>query len=317
MNEIKNKLKLDYSKINSPSYNPQILNKVEYVEQKNHKFLKFSLVFTALAACVLTCVFVFKNDESNVIDTINQNLSYEVIMLANTLDHKMQNLRMKKQTNNNEEEFAQEIHKYLMTGEMLFNKENIKSTTYNSDKENYKYKIVSSYHDFTSFTNEYVFYYNEKTINNNYFNIEGIIIFDEQEYKVLGNKKIEEKKELETELKIFISDTEYTEISQESKINENEYEYKFYKDNELIKEISLENKIENNKKELEIEIVENNIEKQFEFEFKNNLIECEFEFNDEEIKLEITIEQEYYLYKFLGQEEKIIKISKSTNKIIN
>ena len=274
-------------------------------------------MFTALAACVLTCVFVFKNDKSNVIDTINQNLSYEVIMLANTLDHKMQNLRMKKQTNNNEEEFAQEIHKYLMTGEMLFNKENIKSTTYNSDKENYKYKIVSSYHDFTSFTNEYVFYYNENTINNNYFNIEGIIIFDEQEYKVLGNKKIEEKKELETELKIFISDTEYTEISQESKINENEYEYKFYKDNELIKEISLENKIENNKKELEIEIVENNIEKQFEFEFKNNLIECEFEFNDEEIKLEITIEQEYYLYKFLGQEEKIIKISKNTNKIIN
>ena len=63
MNEIKNKLKLDYSKINSPSYNPQILNKVEFVEQKNHKFLKFSLVFTALAACVLTCVF--KNNMIN------------------------------------------------------------------------------------------------------------------------------------------------------------------------------------------------------------------------------------------------------------
>ena len=141
--------------------------------------------------------------------------------------------------------------------------------------------------------------------------LEGILIKENIPFQVEGKKEVEND-EYECELVIYEDQTRqnYIKINQETEINENEYEYEFYKNGECVKELSLEVETKNNRKEMSIEIQEGEIEKEFTFEYDltQNQIHCTYENDVDDIEIKdivISIYEEYYLYLFTKEDVEI------------
>jgi len=153
----------------------------------------------------------------------------------------------------------------LMNEDLFSTKEEV------SNNEEYEKLLIIEFNKKT-----YNFYYNETLVDyeedddeiEEEYKIEGIIIFDEEELKVIGTKEIEtenDENEFELEMKVYKDQNNYTLISyeteEESDEYEKEYNVKTYFDGRKVNEFKFEFEIENNELELEVEVyaVNNNI----------------------------------------------------------
>lgn len=329
--DLKKLLQKEANQIPIGNYQQQILSQVQVenmVEEKTPtKKKKLGLWFSsfvAATACVCVVLFAVINSTkpnhptpppSTQVSKAKQLLSYEMVALGNVVDSSYEStlqIKRKQEPTNEQIQIVEEIHEYLITGEMMLNKEDITiQNQINEDKnyQDYAYKLVVSYQS----SMDYTLYYNEQTlfeedeeedIDEVSSQLEGIMIKNGTPFVVKGQKEVEND-EFECELIIYEDDTKqnYIKINQETETNENEYTYEFFKDGRCIRELSLELEIENNKKEMSIEIQEGNLEKEFTFEYNLTLneIRCTYENDTDDIEIKdiiIYIHDEYYLYVF-------------------
>ena len=291
----------------------------DFIIQKKKKTFVFPTILASLCCIILMSFILFNpyngiiksSDNPSKISKAKEILSYEVMALGNMFSSESTSLRYLK---NNEIEIseandiADEVHNYLLTGEMMLNKDNIMvENEVNIDQQyNYENKLSVTYKDQSEYSSNYVLYYTEtkklesdKKIDEVSSYLTGIMLIQNQAYRVTGEKEVE-KDEYESSLIIYTSENSYIEISQETEKNENEYKYEYVENNKKVKELSLEVEEKLTKKQMKLEIFENNIEKEFEFEYKKDKILCKYEDKEKEQEYEIEIEvyNEFYLYIF-------------------
>jgi len=284
-------------------------------------FAAFSLVVIACGA--LAAVNFIKLPSKNYIEEVSKAkelLSYEVSALGNIMaSESVSSIKRSKVNDYNVMEannYADEIHSYLVTGEMLFNKDNFSAVHEVNDNlfYSFEHKLVVTYSETGGFSSNYTMYYDEtrkiasdKPLDEVSTFLEGIMIIDDEEYIVKGEKDISGQN-YDTTLMIYTDEDSYIEISQETSKDENQYKYEFVDDGEIIRQISLD--LDNTLlyKKMEIVISEDYQEKHYSFDYKSDSIYCEYEdiVNSVDFDLNIDIYDGFYLYNF-SEYIKIIK----------
>ena len=328
--DLKKLLQKEANQIPIGNYQQQILSRVQVediaeekmpVKKKKLGLWLSSLIATTACICIVLFAVLVPTKSNHPtplppqVSRAKQLLSYEMVALGNVVDSSYEStlqIKRKQEPTNEQKQIVAEIHEYLITGEMMLNKENITiQNQINKDVNypDYAYQLIVSYQSLT----DYTLYYNEQTlfeedededIDEVASKLEGVMIKNEIPFLIEGKKEVEND-EFECELIIYEDATKqnYIKINQETETNENEYTYEFFKDGRCIRELSLELEIENNKKEMSIEIQEGNLEKEFTFEYNLTLneIRCTYENDTDDIEIKdiiIYIHDEYYLYVF-------------------
>ena len=337
--EIKKLIKDASNKIVINDYQEEILNRVDYtpLEKETKKFnfkpvLSFSLLAAAFIVTLVTVLPKITNPSTpNSPITLTQSkksLSYEIQALGAFLPNDSNNstnlkrlAKFKNSNENNYQEIASDIKDYLLTGEMMFEKDNvITSLEKNNDTNynNFEYKLTSTFIDGAQYKSSYIIYYNENiTIEDDKKNetssvLKGVMLKDNQEYEIICNKEIEQD-ECELELKIFLNEnkSDYIVIEQEIEKFENEYTYMVYKNNKKTEETSLEIETKNNKKEMSIELKKYDINgkelsrDEYEFEYENETtINCSYENDLTKYEVTITVSKYEYEFEFKSDEKR-------------
>lgn len=145
----------------------------------------------------------------------------------------------------------------------LINKELLKVEEKESDKTDYTNLLEITFNNET-----YKFYFNEILIEEEIeddeiekeYEIKGIIIYNEEEFSVVGNKEIEieeDEEDFEIELLICLDKDNYTKVKYETETESDEYEKKYkietYENSNKINEFEFEFEIEENKLKVDVE----------------------------------------------------------------
>lgn len=293
---------------------------------KSKKYLR--PVFAAFSLIVLACgtlaaVNFIQLPSKNYIEEVSKAkelLSYEVSALGNIMaSESVSSIKRSKiedysvvEANN----YADEIHSYLVTGEMLFNKDNFSAIHVENDNllYDFEHKLVVTYSEIGGFSSNYTMYYDEtrkiasdKPLDEVSTFLEGVMIIDDQEYIVKGEKDISGQN-YDTTLMIYTDEDSYIEISQETSKDENQYKYEFVDNGKIIRQITLDLNNTLLSKKMDIIINEDFQEKHYIFEYKTDSIYCEYEdvVNSVAFDLSIDIYDGFYLYNF-SEYIKIIK----------
>ena len=201
---------------------------------------------------------------------------------------------------------AYEMNTYLYAADSFINKDSIEVSVKENDNLNYPYDyLMHIIMNDTDFLKEYFLYYNEKKEDLN-VEIEGIIMIDGISYEISGERE-DNGDEVELELKLITGVNSYISIKNETEINENEYEYTFFKDGIIIKGVSMEIVNEKNERKAEIEIIENDLRKEFEFTYFEDYILSEYKDKDLELEIRINIFPTYYSYVYNDYEVNLDK----------
>ena len=334
INELKNFVKEKCNEVKINDYSKSILLNVKGNEVNNvATYNKSKKYLRPLVACCSAIVLSFASFATiNFIDNLpsknyieevskaKELLSYEVSALGNIMSsNSLSSIKRQKLVDysvSDANDYADEIHSYLVTGEMLFNKDNFSAVHEENDNPLYSYqhKLVVTYDyegghssNYTMYFDEHKKFESEKDIDEVSTTLDGIMIVNEIEYIVKGEKIVDEDN-YETTLKIYTTEDSYIEISQETEINENEYKYEFVEDGKTVKEITLDLDKSILSKKMDIIINEDYKEKVYSFDYKEDYISCEYTdiINEVEFNINIQIYEKFYLYVF-SNEIKIIK----------
>ncbi len=220
-------------------------------------------------------------------------LSYQTVSSLVTLtNHTFTPLKFKNQIS---EASKNKIEELLPTIDLLVNNASFKTVIKESDLEEYYVKQEITYLDLTNNSNTFFIYYNvsdtENEVKSNDVEIvsslQGIIIFDDQEFAFEGQNEIEKEKneeEEELKLKIYVDESKanYLNVKQEIEKEideiEEEYKYEVYENNSLVSYFALEKENKKQNEESEIKLLLDDIKYSFEF-YKEN--------DDEFIKVKI------------------------------
>ena len=331
-------------------YRKSILSKVEDISyseivtyNKNKRYLRPIIAFASI--CILAfgtfaTVDYFVNYPSrNYIEGVSKAkelLSYEVSALGNIMasesitsikrskavDEEVETTKENEVEKSYEElleeakEYVDEIHSYLITGEMLFNKDNFSAIHETNDDLNYpfEHKLVVTYQENDIFSSNYTMYYDEtrkiesdKPLDEVSTYLNGIMIVDNVEYIVKGEKEIYGQS-YDTTLTMYFNENSYIKIIQETSKNANEYRYEFVEDGKVEQLITLELDSSILSKEMDIVINKDFQEKRYSFDYYENKINCKYEdtINLIDFRIVIDLYDTYYLYNF-NEEIKIEK----------
>lgn len=316
--ELKNRLRQQANQIIIGDYQKEILSRVQPHEiSSSNKQKKFGWLFVSLSTVMVSFVLIvsfFMTPSNPISPTLNiseakEMMGYEIFALGTIMDNQSSLNALKKAKNEqtNEQEIAQDIHDYLLIGEMMLQQENMKIIyDYNQNSTYpYTYQLSVQYDDETSFQTNYTFYFNEeqkikshKDLDEVSTKFEGIMLKENQLYQVKGEKEVEQD-EFDMWMIIYEDDANnFVKVFQETELKENELAYEFYENGEKVKELSLEVENKNFKKEMKIEMKEKENEKKFEFVYLSDKILCEYDWNGNNGKIEIYVFLDYYLYHF-------------------
>lgn len=149
-----------------------------------------------------------------------------------------------------------DLKAYLPSVEaMLLEDEGLtRSVVLESDNPLYETKVQVTYKDITFTDKSFYMYYNETIKQDDDFDederesrIEGVILIDDNEYKMWGEKEIEDD-ELETSFSYLLDEDTYVLVEQEKENDEQEFSYKMIKNGRQVNSYSLE--MEDNEVEL-------------------------------------------------------------------
>lgn len=198
------------------------------------------------------------------------------------------------------DELKNTILKNLSIAYSTIRGEVVKSETKESDRLEYQYYYTISTVDINGNNQLYEFYYNitSKNIEEDDFEVEieekleGIVILNDVEYKMIGEKEKEDNEE-ESNFKIFLDQNNFVEIEQESSNNEQEFEYIQHQNGKVVYKTTVEYERKFNKNiELKFEVFEKNIRNKYKYEFfnKNNKSYVSVNYINDQNKEKILIE---------------------------
>ncbi len=171
-------------------------------------------------------------------------------------------------------EYLPSIEAALRGNDLLLNNFEVES-----DREEYKTKLVVTYKDVSLAETSFTMYYNETPTGDRDDHdeeeaiIDGLVVVGENEYQMRGEKE-RENDELEVSFSYHLDDNNYVRVSQEIENDEQEFEYEVYENKRLIHSYSLE--MENDEVELHSQSIGQNLYLEFSF-FKrddHNYISC-------------------------------------------
>lgn len=214
-------------------------------------------IFTLIGACLLVGCDTTKTKSK--LHTDKNILAMSAISSTNIFDETSNvcSARAKSLTPEEEAIKIAKIHEYLKVLEnMLLDNGPIQMVDEVSDKAEYLNKISFSCKKLTNETISYTLYFNQElssgieekddeekeeitNIEESEYTLSGIAIVGDKEYKITGEKEIEEG-ELELSLRIYQDETNFIDINQEIEEGEVEYNYDVYSNNTLSYSMSLE-----------------------------------------------------------------------------
>ena len=204
------------------------------------------------------------------------------------------------------QQVAEEINGYLLTGVSLAGKQVFSSENTDADYGNYKKKVVVTYSDLSI---SYTYYYNETKTSKRSCRFDGVIVVDGNEYSLNGGWK-KESDELEMYLTVKTGENSFIKFTNEQESEEDEFEteysYRFIENGVTVKSVYIELEKEDDESEMEIRIEQSGKTTVCEFEFYSDYIYCYH--NGNKIKIEITANT--YKYLFNGQ---TIELPKNSN----
>ena len=204
---------------------------------------------------------IFENDKGAPITETKKMMAYQVVGCLSFIDEIAEPAKL------SNDQVKEEVNNYLQLAEYYLHKEQliIESLVSDDMKYNNKYLI--------KLNSEIYFYFNEdadgayQDIDLVSSVIEGYVLINNVKYKVTGSKEVIGK-EIKTKLRTYSSDTDFIEVEQDIKRNQNEYEFSCYKDENIIKEVDLA--IEENVSSDQLAINED--DKSFDFSLENDKI---------------------------------------------
>lgn len=305
------KIKQEIKRLANEIEVPNVLLKIKETLPENNTLLpkkhRFKLVFSSLlVSLVAVFVLLFFFQPETPPHFYSKDVKKMAISIA-TLSNFYTPDEMNMKFNNSLEydEAFEKIHEYTKTAEEFINKDSIKIEVLEVNGSEYNYKMIVNFSSL-NLGEDIEFYFNETKKGDSTI-INGQLIKGNKTFKVNGEIE-NDSEETETKYEIFLNNLESIEISEEREQNEREYTVSFYENKKLIKEVNIEyEKSNNDKYNVEIEVIELEEEFCLEFYFSNNFIYCETEFNDEELKVKIEVKDDYYIYKYKNYEKKIKK----------
>lgn len=323
------RIKDESNNIEIPDLTSKILSKAPtekiVLKEKKYKLSlikKLTLSFSSLAVLIILVIMLIKpgkspdNPINNDLSKYKKTYAIQAVTLLNFADDIIESntgiLKLNGNPNKdtNYEDIADEINKYLFNAEQMFNQDKLVYEIEQLENKDYEFKMEIEI-PLLNLEKKYTLYYNEYLINNQKKNekknydevsskIQGIIVYDNDSYKIEGFKEVEED-EQEVELKMDLGDNEYLVVKQEIETEkdeiENEYEYEYYKNDKKINSLTISYEIEDDEKTIEIESKDqsNKSKSKFKFCYKNNYIDAKVSmkgFKGEKIKIEL-LEKEY------------------------
>ena len=206
INELKNLIKEKCNNVQIDDYSKSILLSVKEKEVSNvATYNKSKKYLRPLLACCSAIILVFASlttinfinnlPSKNYIEEVSKAkelLSYEVSALGNIISSdSLSSIKRQKLVDYNvsdANEYADEIHSYLVTGEMLFNKDNFSAVHEENDNPLYSYqhKLVVTYDYEGGYSSNYTMYFNEhkkfeseKDIDDVSTTLDGVMIIDD------------------------------------------------------------------------------------------------------------------------------------------
>lgn len=193
------------------------------------------------------------------------------------------------------------VEPYLDVAEKFLTEDALDVVVLESELIEYQSKIEFQMLDFTGKPTTYIMHYNltylSTSLDEEEYEIEGILIRGSLTYSVLGLKEVDNDEET-LKFKASIDQQNYVESSYEIDYEDGEkkFKYKSYTNGLLISESKIKIEVEDDKTVFELEYQEGNNEGTFEFKYvtvdSKNLIQIEFESEVEfvSIKGKMTVE---------------------------
>lgn len=341
--ELKQELQNEVNKIVLPDLTEEILTKyntfkpteVIKSEKKKRKFIYYLVPSLSLVvgAILLIIIFTLPNrkipiNNVNLISASKEVIGKEVLLAGSILDESItsstKNMALVKRNENINKlkEDIYLIHEYLITAEMLINKEDVEMAVYNNenpDYSEYKYDMLLDYK-----TTTYHFYYNESGLYYDHDDLDevsiyfdGVLVFDNVSYLVKGSRENEENEEFTTKTTIYNGDKKILTVEQELEMDENEYTYIYYdeygrKDRIIEQSVEYDDLVK--EMEISIESGDGEIEQEFSFEYLEKYIKTEYEYEygeyERELELRIYDYDTFYRYVLVDSEIDHIDINK-------
>lgn len=207
-------------------------------------------------------------------------------------------------------EAIEEVSPYIsMFENLLSQKDGLIEEVKVSDLEDYEHMQVFNIPNILDGSEKSILYYNiisldrdEDDEDESMFKIEGLIIKGNSEFKMIGEKEVEDNEQT-IKMKTYINENKYIETVHETESDESEYFVRHVENGKTIYESKLEIEMETDEIEIELEIKSateiSKYKMEYEFEDGRPVIEIKFEIEElttntkteGEMKLYITIDE--------------------------
>lgn len=301
------------------NYNPSIMKK------------KTSFAFTpkrlALASFCLVifivCLIIIKPSDNPIVEpikpiiasSVDDAYAFEMMAAANYLyTDSNTSVQRRRQKNSELNSICDKINEHYLTINQLLRKEKVVYEITTSDNSLYENKMVINSFFNNDFDLYYTIYFNKEFIGKDddeeIYNLKGIIIINDINYEIIG-ETVSESDEIETKIKVIISNTEYLIIEQEKENDEEEFVYKTFVNNKIVKEFVISYEVEHNEIEIKLELNTLSSNEEVKAKFKNNEVILEVEFANYDGEIKVTDNEDSISYYFIDEKvtinKKIIK----------
>lgn len=204
---------------------------------------------------------IFNTEQALPITETKKIMTYQVIGCLTLMDEISEFNKL------SNDQIEKEVDNYLDLADYYLHKNELTIESYVSDDIDYNNKYLISLND------QIYYYFNETTdvehtdIDFVSSSLEGYILFNNVKYRVTGSKEVVGRY-IKTKLRTYYNETDFIEVEQEIRLSINEYDFTFYKDENIVKKVSLA--VEETPLSSELAISED--DKSFDFSLKEDTI---------------------------------------------
>lgn len=299
--------------------------KYKYVHQEKKSFKGFfKLGLSALTFLILIIVGVVSvsspsinnPDKPIIASTVDESYAFELMAAANHIYtsgiNNISNLSLRKLSTQNVNEVSKDIHYHFLTIRQMLTKSKVDYTIAPSSKPGYAYQMEIKPILNSNISLQYTLYFN-KTLKEHddeeeVYDLEGIMIINNIQYQIIGKTEIESD-EIETEIKVIMTNDKYFVIQQEKEEDEYEYVYMEFVNNKLVSKYQLSYEIDGTEIEVVIEIENKDTNGTIKAKQKKDKITLKVDLDNYKGNIKVSEQDQYIIYYFINEQiEKKFKI---------
>lgn len=292
----------------------QIKYKYLNKEKKSYKGF-FKLGLSALTFLIILIVSIVSLSTPTIpvkpiiSSNVDESYAFELMAAANHLyTSDTSKLSLMKLSNKNIEDVSKDIHSHFLTMRQLLVKSKVDFKVTTSEIVGYEYQMEINPIVNEGLSLKYTLYFNktlkEHDDDEEVYDLDGVMIINNNEYRIIGTTEIEDD-EVETEIKVILSNNSYFLIEQEKEEDEYEYVYMEYLDNKLISKYELSYEIDHNEIEVVIEIESIDIKGKIKAKQKNNQMTLKVDLDSYKGEVKVTEDSNNIIYYFKDEKKEI------------